>query len=257
VPLLRLRAARLERPRLLRQPRRARAPRVERRPSGKPAEQKSKRRSPKRRSGKAVMQQPLTHSGRRSPGINLSSHSSAVPAGFARPPRPVRAVIASPRPSEPPQAASRALKRSRAFALVVAIAYQLEREGVAARSRLVFRIARAAGAAPFRRESGLLWLAERRYGPRKLPPREARERSRRILIAVFRAIEQVDGKGRGTVSRARRAARVPGGATFDDHAAAVWLHKFKRPKADPRTVNLRQYQATRALLLAPRNGRRP
>jgi hypothetical protein len=130
---------------------------------------------------------------------------------------------------------------------VIAVATQLEREGIAARSRLVFKMARAAGAAPFRRQSGLLWLAERRYGPRKLAPRTDEERSRRLLIAAFKALERVDGRGRGMVGRARRAARAAG-ATFDCVKAVAWLRQFVRPGADGRTENLRQYRAARASL---------
>ena len=137
--------------------------------------------------------------------------------------------------------------RDRACALVVAVAYCLEREGIPARSRLVFAIARAAGAAPFRRASGLLWLADRHGGPRKLAPREPRERARRLLIAAFKAIERVDGRGRGMVARARRAARA-GGSAFRDTDAAVWLRRFVRPGADGRTENLRQYRAARESL---------
>jgi hypothetical protein len=140
--------------------------------------------------------------------------------------------------------------RARAYALVVAVAYYLEREGVPARSRLVFAIARAAGAAPFRRASGLLWLADRHGGPRKLPPREPRERSRRLLIAVFKAVERVDGRGRGMVARARRAARA-GGGVFRNGDAAAWLRRFVRPGADGRTENLRQYAAVLAELRRP------
>jgi hypothetical protein len=202
----------------------------------------------------------VTYLGRQKPGINLSSHSSAVPAPpnsrspeLAAPPRRSRAI--GPGSSLPGAAKGpcRPLKRrepkrdqrARSFALVVALATLLEREGIPASSRLVFRIALAAGAAPFRRASGLLWLGERRYGPRKLPPRTAAERSRRILIAVFKALERVDGRGRGMVARARRAARVKGGAAFDDHDAVTWLRRFVRPGADGRTENLRQYRAAR------------
>jgi hypothetical protein len=135
--------------------------------------------------------------------------------------------------------------RTRAAALVVAVASELARQGIEPRSRLVFAIARAAGAAPFRRQSGLLWLADRPTGPRKLAPRTGRERSRRILVAVFKAVERVDGKGRGIVGRVRRAASVDGGARFHYREAASWLRRFIRPGADGRTENLRQYRATR------------
>jgi hypothetical protein len=157
-----------------------------------------------------------------------------------------------PRPRRPKRE-----PRARACALVIAVASQLERQGIDARSRLVFAIARAAGAAPFRRASGLLWLAERRAGPRKLRPRTAPERSRRILVAVFLALERVDGRSRGMVGRARRAARVKGGATFANGEAVAWLRRFVRPGADAQTENLRQYRAARDSLRSAQMGTEP
>ena len=156
-------------------------------------------------------------------------------------------------PSSPP-GRRRELARSRACAFVLAIAAALERQGIRPRPVLVFKIARVAGAPPFRRAAGLCWLADRRAaGRRKLTPRTDRERSRRILVAVFLAIEAVDGRGRGIVARARRAARA-GGVTFGDHDAAAWLRRFHAPAVDRR--NLKQYRAAadavRERFFAPR-----
>jgi hypothetical protein len=121
--------------------------------------------------------------------------------------------------------------------LILAFAWELSAEAIAPESKLVFAMARAAGAV-FRDAEGRIWLAGRPRGPRPriaFEPFEEPDRSRRLLLAAFKAVKQVEGKP--VVARARRAARAAG-ARFDDHAGRKWLERFTAGRVVP--ANLRQ-----------------
>ena len=86
--------------------------------------------------------------------------------------------------------------------LVLSVASWIEAERIDVTERIVFPIARAAGA-KFPIAVGRLWLAEPRdrWKGRAKPPRNAHERSRRLLIVAFLAIDRGRGQGRGIVRR--------------------------------------------------------
>lgn len=129
--------------------------------------------------------------------------------------------------------------------LVLSVASWIEAERIDVTERIVFPIARAAGA-NFRSTVGRLWLAEPRdrWKGRAKPPRNAQERSRRLLIVAFLAIDRGRGQGRGIVRRSSAAARAAG-ARFDDRKVDRWLGRFvKVPRRElVRRRNLRQYAA--------------
>lgn len=204
------------------------------------------------------MTQPQTHSRRDSRGINLSSHSRAVPLADSLSPGASFAPVPGSLPRRPPKDAPRALKRhnhentERTFPppsareLVLSVASWVEAERIEPTKRIVFPIARAAGAT-FPDHAGQLWLALDRAAPerrRAKAPRNPQEWSRRILIVSVLAIERGRGQGRGIIRRARDAARAAG-AKFDNRRVDGWLARFVRVdrREHVRRRNLKQFAA--------------